>query len=160
MEADYSVKTKVSFQLTFDDREFNVLLLKDVQKAFAQHVKEVYERDDTLREYIDGDLNFHFDNRTVQLEYDFVCCDESRAEAESFSEYCVRCVKKELEEFGCQVKRVTCRAEEQDMSWLDALEDQIFGPRSSAPKQEQNLEKNSEKITSKSSKKKGGRSER
>ena len=65
MEADYSVKTKVSFQLTFDDREFNILLLKDVQKAFAQHVKEVYERDDTLREYIDGDLNFHFDNRTV-----------------------------------------------------------------------------------------------
>ena len=135
MEADYSVKTKVSFQLTFDDREFNILLLKDVQKAFAQHVKEVYERDDTLREYIDGDLNFQFDNRTVQLEYDFVCCDESRAEAESFSEYCVRCVKKELEEFGCQVKRVTCRAEERDMSWLDALEDKIFGPRPSTQEQ-------------------------
>ena len=156
MEADYSVKTKVSFQLPFDDREFNVLLLKDVQKAFAQHVKEVYERDDTLREYIDGDLNFHFDNRTVQLEYDFVCCDESRAEAESFSEYCVRCVKKELEEFGCQVKRVTCRAEEQDMSWLDALEDKIFGPRTSAPEPEQRPAAK----TTKSSKKKGSRQER
>ena len=156
MEADYSVKTKVSFQLTFDDREFNVLLLKDVQKAFAQHVKEVYERDDTLREYIDGDLNFHFDNRTVQLEYDFVCCDESRAEAESFSEYCVRCVKKELEEFGCQVKRVTCRAEERDMSWLDALEDQIFGPRTPAPEPEQRPAAK----TTKSSKKKGNRQER
>ena len=156
MEADYSVKTKVSFQLTFDDCEFNVLLLKDVQKAFAQHVKEVYERDDTLREYIDGDLNFHFDNRTVQLEYDFVCCDESKAEAESFSEYCVRCVKKELEEFGCQVKRVTCRAEEKDMAWLDALEDQIFGPRTPAPEPEQRPAAKA----AKSSKKKGNRQER
>ena len=156
MEADYSVKTKVSFQLTFDDHKFNVLLLKDVQKAFAQHVKEVYERDDTLREYIDGDLNFHFDNRTVQLEYNFACCDESKAEAESFSEYCVRCVKKELEEFGCQVKRVTCRAEERDMSWLDALEDKIFGPRTPAPKPEQRPAAK----TTKSSKKKGNRQER
>ena len=153
MEADYSVKTKVSFRLTYDDREFNILLLKDVQKAFAQHVKEVYERDDTLCEYIEGDLNFHFDNRTVQLEYNFTCCDESRAEAESFSEYCVRCVRKELEEFGCQVKRITCRAEEKDTAWLDALEDQIFGPRTTAPEPEQRPAAK----TTKSSKKKRSR---
>ena len=156
MEADYSVKTQVSFQLTFDDREFNVLLLKDVQRAFVQHVKDVYERDDTLREYIDGDLNFQCDNRTVQLEYDFCCCDESKAEAESFSEYCVRCVKKELEEFGCQVKRVTCRAEEKDTAWLDTLEDQIFGPRTPAPE----LEQRPVTKGSKSSKKKKNRQER
>lgn len=156
METDYSVKTRVSFCLTFDDQEFNALLLKDVQEAFAKYVKEVYERDDTLREYIDGDLNFHFDNRTVQLEYDFGCCDESRAEAESFSEYCVRCVKKELEEFGCQLKRVTCHAEEKDSAWLDELENKIFGPRTSAPESEQAPVAK----VSKFSKRKGNRQER
>ena len=40
-----------------------------------------------------------FDGRTVRLEYTFTCHDENKAEAESFSAYCVRCVQKELEEF-------------------------------------------------------------
>ena len=46
---DYDVQTKVTFRLDFDGSgEFNMLLLPDVQKQFAQHVKKVYEKDDVL----------------------------------------------------------------------------------------------------------------
>lgn len=75
---DYEVSTKVRFLLNYDGaEEFNTLLLPDVQEAFVNHVKEVYERNDTLREYISGDLNFRFDGRRVDLEYVFSCCDEN-----------------------------------------------------------------------------------
>ncbi len=69
---DYEVLTKINFLLTFDGSgEFNILLLPDVQKQFAQHVQKVFEQDDTLSTYISGDLNFRFDGRTVKLEYTF-----------------------------------------------------------------------------------------
>ncbi len=148
---DYEVQTKVTFRLDFDGSgEFNALLLPDVQKQFVQHVKEVYERDDTLGSgYISSDLNFHFDGRTIQLEYTFSCCDENEAEAESFSAYCVRCVQKKLEAFGCKVKKIDCKAEEADMAWLDQLEDAIFGPRDSAQKQTPAEGKSGKKTVSK-----------
>ena len=134
---DYDVQTKVSFRLDFDGSgEFNMLLLPDIQKQFVQHVKKVYEKDDTLGSgYVSSDLNFHFDGRMVQLEYTFSCHDENEAEAESFSDYCVRGVQKELEGFGCKIRKIDCKAGEADMSWLDALENAIFGPRDSAQKQ-------------------------
>ena len=128
---DYDVQTTVNFRLDFDGSgEFNVLLLPDIQKQFTQHVKEVYERDDTLGSgYVSSNLNFHFDGRMVQLEYTFSCHDENAAEAESFSAYCVRCIQEKLEGFGCKIRKIDCKAEEADMSWLDQLEDKIFGPR-------------------------------
>ena len=152
---DYDVQTKVRFRLDFDGSgEFNTLLLPEVQKQFVQHVKEVYEKDDTLGNgYISSGLNFQFDGRTVKLEYTFTCHDENKAEAESFSAYCVRCVQKELEEFGCKVQKIDCKAEEADMSWLDQLEDAIFGPRKGAQKQTQAEDRNA-------SKKKNARQER
>ena len=130
---DYEVSTKVRFLLNYDGaEEFNTLLLPDVQEAFVNHVKEVYERNDTLREYISGDLNFRFDGRRVDLEYVFSCCDENEAEAESFSEYCVREVQRDLEEVGCRLTHIACSADEADMAWLEELEDAIFGPRGAA----------------------------
>ncbi len=56
-------------------------------------------------------MNFRFDDhdgRKVQLEYTFSCHDENEAEAESFSEYSVQCVKKELESFGCKIRKIDC----------------------------------------------------
>jgi len=155
---DYDVQTEVTFRLDFDGSgDFNMLLLPDVQKQFVQHVIEVYRQDDTLGNgYISSDLNFHFDGRTVQLEYTFSCHDENEAEAESFSKYCVQCIQTELESFGCKIRKINCKAEEADLSWLDALEDQIFGPRTPAPKPEQRPAAKG----SKSSKKKGNRQER
>ena len=132
---DYDVQTKVRFRLDFDGSgEFNMLLLPDIQKQFVQHVKKVYEQYITLGNgYVSSDLNFHFDGRTVQLEYTLSCFDENEAEAESFSAYCVRCVRKELEEFGCKVGKIECKAEEADTSWLDRLEDAVFGPKEAEP---------------------------
>lgn len=132
---DYDVQTEVRFRLDFDGSgDFNVLLLPDIQKQFVQHVKKVYEQDDTLGNgYISSDLDFHFDGRTVRLKYTFSCHDENEAEAESFSTYCVQCVRKELEAFGCKIKKIDCKAEEADLSWFDRLEDAIFGPKESAP---------------------------
>lgn len=156
---DYNVQTKVSFRLDFDGSgEFNMLLLPDVQKQFTQHVKKVYEQDSTLGDgYVSSDLNFHFDGRLVKLEYTFSCHDENEAEAESFSAYCVRCVQKKLEGFGCKVGRIDCKAEEADMTWLDQLEDAIFGPRDSAQKQPPAEDKSGKKTAAK---KKTSRGER
>lgn len=133
---DYDVHTKVRFRLNFDGSgDFNMLMLPDIQKQFVQHVKKVYERDDTLGSgYISSDLNFSFDVRMVQLEYTLSCHDENEAEAESFSSYCVQCVRRELEAFGCKIRKVDCKAEESDISWLDRLEDAAFSPRETASK--------------------------
>ena len=130
---DYEVSTRVTFLLQCDSPEFNSLLLPDIQKKFVKHVQSVYEKDDTLGDgYVQGDLTFSFQSsRTVYLDSVFQCCDEN--EAESFSKYCVDGVKQELESFGCKVVRVDCKAGEMDMSWLDQLEDAIFGPREAAP---------------------------
>ena len=157
---DYDIQTTVYFRLDFDGSgEFNTLLLPDVQKQFVQHVKEVYEQDDTLGNgYVSSDLNFRFDGRMVQLEYTFSCHDENEAEAESFSAYCVRCVQEALEGFGCKIRKIDCKAEEADMTWLDRLEDAIFGPRDSAQKQPPVAEDKSGKTVS--SKKKNSRQER
>ena len=126
---DYDVQTKVRFRLDFDGSgELNLLALPDVQQQFAQHVKKVFQQDE-MGSYISGDLDFQFNGRTGWVEYTFSCHDENEAEAESFSAYCVRDVQKELEAFGCKIGNIDCKAVEADQSWLDALEDQLFGPR-------------------------------
>lgn len=154
---DYSVDTKVYFLLTFNSPEFNSLILRDVQSAFAAHVKAVFEKDETLREYISGDLDFWCQGRKVDLHYKFECHDENSAEAESFSRYCVNGVRRSLESFGCQITGIDCKAEESDMSWYEAFEDAVFGPRESAQKQPPAEDKPSKKA---SSKKKNARQER
>ena len=157
---DYDVQTTVNFRLDFDGSgEFNILLLPDIQKQFVQHVKEVFERDDTLGKsyYVTSDLNFHFDGRMVQLEYTFSCHDENEAEAESFSAYCVRDVQEALEGFGCKIRKIDCKAEEADTSWLDQLEDAIFGPKDSVQKQTTAEDKSDQKTITK---KKAPRQER
>lgn len=156
---DYNVQTKVSFQLNFDGSgEFNMLLLSDIQRQFTRHVKEVYEQDSTLGDgYVSSNLNFHFNGRSVKLEYTFSCHDENAAEAESFSAYCVQCVQEKLEAFGCKVRRIDCKAEEADMMWLDQLEDAIFGPRNSTQKQPPAEDKSGKKAAAK---KKTSREER
>lgn len=126
---DYDVRTKVSFKLDFDGSgELNLLALPDVQRAFAGHVQNVFQQDDTLRSYVQGDLTFQFDGRRVDLEYTFTCHDESKEEAESFSDYCVKSVRKDLESFGCKLLQTRCTAEETDMTWLDRMEGAVFGP--------------------------------
>ena len=127
---DYNVQTKLRFHLDFDgEGEFNLLMLPTVQQEFVKHVKRVFEADDTLRDYISGNLDFRFDGRWINLAYTFSCHDENEEEAESFSAYCVRHVQKRLEEFGCRLTQTKCTAEEADMTWLDELEDAVFGPR-------------------------------
>ena len=97
---DYDVRTRVSFKLDFDGSgELNLLALPDVQRAFAGHVQNVFQQDDTLGSYVQGDLTFQFDGRRVDLE-----------------------------SFGCKLTGIHCTAEEADMTWLDRLEDAVFGP--------------------------------
>ena len=48
----------------------------------------------------------------------WICHDENEAEAESFSTYSVQCVQEALEEFGCKIRKIDCKAEEADMTWL------------------------------------------
>lgn len=111
--SDFEVSTRVRFTLDFDGNgEMNLLALPDVQQAFAERVKEVFQADDTLKDYVTGDLNFRFDGRRCCLAYTFSCFDENEAEAESFSQYCVRGVQKELEAFGCKLTGIDCTAEE------------------------------------------------
>lgn len=133
---DYNVRTQLRFHLDFDgEGESNLLMLPTVQQEFVKHVKKVFETDDTLRECISGNLDFRFDGRWADLAYTFSCHDDTEAEAESFSAYCVRDVQKQLEEFGCRLTQTKCTAEEADMTWLDELEDAVFGPRSQPEEQ-------------------------
>lgn len=125
---DYDVRTVVSFKLDFDGSgEMNLLALPVAQQTFAEHVRDIFKQDDTLRSYVHGDLTFRFNGRRGELEYTFSCHDDSEEEAESFSDYCVKSVRKDLEALGCRISRVRCTAEEADMTWLDQLEDAIFG---------------------------------
>lgn len=48
--------------------------------------------------------------------------------AESFSDHCVKSVRKDLESFGYNLMGIHCMAEEADMTWLDRLEDAVFSP--------------------------------
>ena len=116
---DYDVHTQVSF----------LLALPDVQSEFTKHVQNVFQKDNTLGSYIQGDLTFRFDGRRVRLDYTFSCHDENAEEAESFSDYCLQGVRKDLESFGCKMTQVQCTAEEADMAWLDQMEAAIFGPQ-------------------------------
>lgn len=127
---DYDVATKITFWLNFmGGSDLNDFAYPAVYRAFTDHVKEVFLADDILKNYITSNLDFHFDGRKCCLEYTFSCHDESEAEAESFSEYCVQRVQEELEKFGCRLSRINCSAQEADMTWLDELEDAIFDPR-------------------------------
>ena len=85
---DYDVHTKATFLLGFDGSgELNLLALPDVQRAFAGHVRDVFQRDGTLGGgYVHGDLSFQFQGRRAELEYTFSCHDESAEEAEAASE--------------------------------------------------------------------------
>ena len=132
---DYNVDITVQFKLPEMSSEFNSLAVNDLRKVFVEHVKNVFEKDETLGDpgYVSGPLNFKFSGQKVKLQYVFKCCDENNEEAESFAAYCVRCVKEELEDFGCEVKKIECSAEEADMSWLDWLEDAVFESRDPSP---------------------------
>ncbi|MCQ5042492.1 hypothetical protein [Dysosmobacter welbionis] len=132
---DYNVDTTVQFKLPEMSSEFNSLAVNDLRKVFVEHVKNVFEKDETLGDpgYVSGPLNFKFSGQKVKLQYVFKCCDENNEEAESFAAYCVRCVKEELEDFGYEVKKIECSAEEADMSWLDWLEDAVFESRDPSP---------------------------
>ncbi len=123
---DYSVKTRVLLGTHFDTSEFNMLLFEGAKPDIIEDIRSVLAEDPTLSQYIHGDLTFRFSGYDVLLKYRFECNDENEAEAESFSESCVKDIQKKLEEKGYSIKRVACTAEEMDMKWLDELEDMIF----------------------------------
>ena len=95
----------------------------------------MYNNDEDLVSHVSGNLNFRFGGRDGDFQYTFTCHDENEAEAERFSEFCVRGIQQELEAFGCKIKKINCTAEEMDMGWLDKLEDAIFGPQKPAVEQ-------------------------
>ena len=125
---DYNVHTDIKVRLDFDGTdEMNILAMPAVQSQFTDHVMTVFRDDRTLSEHVSGNLDFTFDGRNARVQYIFSCHDDSPAEAESFSRFCVNGVKPRLQAFGCVVQAVTCHAEEADMTWLDELEDRLFG---------------------------------
>lgn len=124
---DYEVKTAVLLDTGFDDRECNYLMFEGIKKKIVDNIKSVFEHDKTLSEYITSNLNFRFSGYKVELEYTFSCNDENEAEAESFSAYCLRNIEEKLQEQGLSVKKITCKADEMDMGWLDRLESMWFG---------------------------------
>ena len=45
---DYNVDTTVHFRLPDMSPEFNALAVSDLRKVFVEHVKSVFEKDETL----------------------------------------------------------------------------------------------------------------
>lgn len=126
---DYQVKTKVALTYQCPAEMVIVPQTKAGQEAAAKSIRDVFAQDETLSEHIRGDLNFTFEGDRFQVEYTFNCADEPPEEAEGFSESCLHDIQGELERQGFTVERISCAAEEMDMSWLGQLEDQIFGMR-------------------------------
>ena len=117
---DYVVKIRILLNTNFNIREFNDLMYEEAKPDIIEDNKSVIEEDPILCGYIDGNLIFRFlSNYKVLLTYDFNCNDENEAEAESFSKSCVEDIRKELE-------KISCRAGEMDMEWLEKLEDMVF----------------------------------
>ena len=124
---DYNVKTGILIYTNFNTREFNDLMYESAKPHIVEDIKSVIEKDPTLSQYIDGDLTFRFlSDYRILLKYQFGCNDENAAEAESFSKSCVEDIRRELEEKGYHIGRISCTAEEMDMKWLDELEDMLF----------------------------------
>ena len=57
---DYNVDTTVQFKLPEMSSEFNSLAVNDLRKVFVEHVKNVFEKDETL-----GDPGLCF--RTIEF---------------------------------------------------------------------------------------------
>ena len=124
---DYNVHTDVRIRLNFDGTgEMNILAMPAVQSSFADQVASLFRDDRTLSEHVSGNLDFAFDGRNARIQYTFSCHDDSPAEAESFSRFCLNHIKNRLQGFKCRVQSVTCHAEEADMTWLDELEGRLF----------------------------------
>ena len=70
---DYNVDTTVQFKLPEMSSEFNSLAVNDLRKVFVEHVKNVFEKDETLGDpgYVSGPLNFKFSGQKVKLQYVF-----------------------------------------------------------------------------------------
>ena len=53
---DYNVDTTVQFKLPEMSSEFNSLAVNDLRKVFVEHVKNVFEKDETLGDpgYVSG----------------------------------------------------------------------------------------------------------
>ena len=125
---DYNVKTKVLLEIDFNTEEFNVLMYESAKPYIIDDIKSIIKEDTILSRYIDGDLTFCFESHyKILLKYCFSCNDENETEAESFSRSCVEDIRSRLEDKGITIKKISCKAEEMDMGWLDCLEDNIFG---------------------------------
>ena len=124
---DYKVNTAVLFNTGFDDRECNRLMFERMKGKIVNDISRAFEKDKTLSEYINSNLDFTFTGYKVRVEYTFVCYDENEAEAESFSNYCLQSIRHGLQEQGYTMENVTCKASEMDMGWLDRLEEMWFG---------------------------------
>lgn len=126
---DYQVETQVTLEYMHHPEMISTPITRAAQEHFAKSVRDIFAQDATLPMYVQGDLKFNFEGNKVHIGYNFTCADESPEEAESFSKYCVHGVESELKKLNCKVQEISCTVEEMDMSWLDKLEDQIFGPR-------------------------------
>lgn len=124
---DYEVKTSVLFDTGFSDGECNCLMFDGMKEKIVGDIKAAFESDKQLAENITSDLTFSFPGYKARVEYTFSCYDENEAEAESFSSYCLRAIEEKLQEQGYRMEKVTCKAGEMDMGWLDRIEGMWFG---------------------------------
>lgn len=119
---DYDVKVQVIIHSGFDGKEFNDLMYETMKGVLVEHVKSLFEEDDTLSSHVDGDLKFRFlDGYKVRLSYTFSCNDENPAEAESFASYCLKSIQEKLEEYGYRLGKMTFKVEEADVSFLKQM---------------------------------------
>lgn len=124
---DYEVNTSVRFTTGFDDRECNSLMFESMKDKIVKDITMAFGKNQVLSEYISSDLNFTFSGYKVKVEYTFSCHDENKAEAESFSSYCLKNIQDRLQEDGYTIEKIVCSASEMDMGWLDQLEKTWFG---------------------------------
>ena len=103
---DYCIEVRASFLLNAGGSG------EHGSQAFAQHVEDVFAREEALWNNTIGDLEVQADGQKAQIRYLFASRGEDEAKAELLAADCVRNVQKELESFGCKLEKLECAAEE------------------------------------------------
>lgn len=155
---DYNVQAKINFILNFDNENaLNTVDFPTVYRQFAEHVRKVYKRNKPICEHISGNLKFKFDGPHVILEYTLSCHFDHAAQAGNFSAYCLQRIRYQLEEFGCEINKVSYEIREADIPWVNQMEVALFDTKDSIQKQPPSADKGGKKTASQ---KKSARQER
>lgn len=99
-ERDYAVKVKLKMHVEKGINDnWQTITKKRKEMRIAEHIKNIFEEDGMLSQYITGNLEFLFyKTRKFTVKFQFDCATRSKQEAEKFVRSCIDNIREYLEE--------------------------------------------------------------